>query len=249
MQGKAETTRSDTSPYFARCSTGKGWYWVTWKDFEATVNGAVHSSGFAGSALDAEEQARASIRTGLGRDDAEQLQTYFASGVRRRLAVKERASRPASSATDAEQTEFVYSDYDSDYDGAWHSRKHRVVRKTARKVFVECRCDTWTEGDGQVFHDVKTFALDRAELESPEGVYSYQAREIFYTTPAEQRYTPGRPEYLAVLGLERGATCEVINAAYRRLATKVHPDHGGSAEEFKEVQRAYETAMSYGAGN
>ena len=37
-----------------------------------------------------------------------------------------------------------------------------------------------------------------------------------------------RPEALAVLGLEEGATAEAIRAAHRRLMRSAHPDHGGS---------------------
>lgn len=37
-----------------------------------------------------------------------------------------------------------------------------------------------------------------------------------------------RPEALAALGLEEGATPQEVKAAYRRLMLKVHPDQGGS---------------------
>ena len=37
-----------------------------------------------------------------------------------------------------------------------------------------------------------------------------------------------RPEALAVLGLDEGATAEAIRAAHRRLMRSAHPDHGGS---------------------
>lgn len=38
----------------------------------------------------------------------------------------------------------------------------------------------------------------------------------------------GRKEALAVLGLMEGASAEEINAAYRDLIKKLHPDHGGN---------------------
>ena len=61
---KESTERAGTSngisPYFSRCGVGgTKWFWVTWQDFDAVVDRAVYSSGFASSALDAEEQARA----------------------------------------------------------------------------------------------------------------------------------------------------------------------------------------------
>ena len=45
----------------------------------------------------------------------------------------------------------------------------------------------------------------------------------------------------AALEVERGASPEDIKKAYFKAAKTKHPDKGGSAEEFKEIQRAYET--------
>lgn len=44
----------------------------------------------------------------------------------------------------------------------------------------------------------------------------------------------------ATLGLEPTATDAEIKKAFRRLAKQHHPDRGGDAEEFKNIQRAYE---------
>lgn len=38
-------------------------------------------------------------------------------------------------------------------------------------------------------------------------------------------------------------TVEQITAAYRRLRSERHPDHGGTAEQFDEVERAYRAAQ------
>ena len=43
-----------------------------------------------------------------------------------------------------------------------------------------------------------------------------------------------------VLGLEKGATPEEIKAAYRKMATKYHPDRGGDAWIFQQIQAAYD---------
>jgi DnaJ family protein A protein 2 len=45
----------------------------------------------------------------------------------------------------------------------------------------------------------------------------------------------------AALEVERGASADDIKRAYFKAAKTKHPDKGGSAEEFKEIQRAYET--------
>jgi ferredoxin len=43
-----------------------------------------------------------------------------------------------------------------------------------------------------------------------------------------------------VLRIEPDADEEEIEAAYRKRVKQVHPDHGGSAEEFREIRAAYE---------
>jgi hypothetical protein len=45
------------------------------------------------------------------------------------------------------------------------------------------------------------------------------------------------------LGVEPKATVAEIKQAYRARALRTHPDRGGSAEEFRALQSAYEAAM------
>ena len=42
------------------------------------------------------------------------------------------------------------------------------------------------------------------------------------------------------LGLQRGAGADEIKKAYRKMALTHHPDKGGNAEKFLEIQKAYE---------
>jgi len=49
----------------------------------------------------------------------------------------------------------------------------------------------------------------------------------------------------AVLGLSPGATLVDVKAAYRNRVKDVHPDHGGSQEEFQRVREAYTTAKQH----
>lgn len=46
-------------------------------------------------------------------------------------------------------------------------------------------------------------------------------------------------DYYRSLGVARNATKEEIKKAYRELAHKYHPDKGGDAERFKEINEAY----------
>jgi molecular chaperone DnaJ len=47
-------------------------------------------------------------------------------------------------------------------------------------------------------------------------------------------------DYYKILGVDKNATPEEIKAAFRRLAMKYHPDRGGDAEKFKEINEAYQ---------
>lgn len=43
----------------------------------------------------------------------------------------------------------------------------------------------------------------------------------------------------SVLGVSEGASLEVCKSAYRRLCKKYHPDMGGDATKFQEVNKAW----------
>ena len=48
-------------------------------------------------------------------------------------------------------------------------------------------------------------------------------------------------DYYEQLGVNHTTTPDEIKKAYRKLASKHHPDKGGNAEEFKKIQEAYDT--------
>tara|TARA_R110001606_G_scaffold362448_1_gene516217 strand:- start:845 stop:1651 length:807 start_codon:yes stop_codon:yes gene_type:complete len=48
-------------------------------------------------------------------------------------------------------------------------------------------------------------------------------------------------DYYQILGVDKNADSKSIKGAYRKLASKHHPDKGGDQEEFKKIQKAYET--------
>jgi ferredoxin len=52
------------------------------------------------------------------------------------------------------------------------------------------------------------------------------------------------PSPYEVLGLDSEASTADVHRAYRRRVKEAHPDHGGSAEEFRAVREAYEALTS-----
>ena len=47
-------------------------------------------------------------------------------------------------------------------------------------------------------------------------------------------------DYYRILGIDKTASESDIKKAYRKLASKHHPDRGGDADTFKQVQEAYD---------
>lgn len=48
-------------------------------------------------------------------------------------------------------------------------------------------------------------------------------------------------DYYNILGVSKTATQQEIKQAYRRLASKHHPDRGGDTAEFQKIEEAYRT--------
>ena len=46
-------------------------------------------------------------------------------------------------------------------------------------------------------------------------------------------------DYYQILGVQRSATPDEIKKAFKKLASKHHPDKGGDKAEFQRIQEAY----------
>ena len=54
-----------------------------------------------------------------------------------------------------------------------------------------------------------------------------------------------RPDFMVELGLAPPYSQEDVMQAYRTKAMRVHPDHGGTVEQFRALQEAFEQAKQY----
>lgn len=98
--------------------------------------------------------------------------------------------------------------------------------------------------------------LNRDALEREDKVYHSKPHEWFFKIkPARDPEHPGpkyyefmaqlngKPQAFTALGLQAGCTRADVKRAYKRLATKAHPDTGGSHEAFIKLNQAYEDAL------
>lgn len=93
-----------------------------------------------------------------------------------------------------------------------------------------------------VHDNLRSIGLGIAHLRGLErhggGQMMERAFEGFAQLAAPDSFDPW-----AVLGLKRGASQEDIEAQFRNLAKRHHPDVGGSTEEFQKLQRARHDAL------
>jgi len=64
-------------------------------------------------------------------------------------------------------------------------------------------------------------------------------------TPAAPLSSDGRPDFLVLLGVLLPCSPEDVKQAYLAKAKVAHPDAGGNAQQFKELQTAYERATEF----
>jgi len=102
-------------------------------------------------------------------------------------------------------------------------------------------CDRWLRVEDNLRAIAKT-------IEAMRGIERWGAKHMikaaftgFAALPAPGASRPWR----AVLELDPGdGILSKVEAAYKRLRSKYHPDKGGSAERFHEIQNAYDQARA-----
>lgn len=110
----------------------------------------------------------------------------------------------------------------------------------------------WFTWDGlSVCIAVDRYSTVEANLQAIHHILEARRVELRHGTLALVRATftgfralpsPTGEQWWAILGVKSNAPRQEIDAAYRMLRSKHHPDKGGDVDQFQRVQRAYESA-------
>lgn len=240
--------------FFAVASLGKErWYWVVWPSLDMLQSGvSVQHLADGYERTKAEAVDRALEVAGM---DGEWVAAKYAKAYHRQ-ASRERRTGGAQGYENGPtampgKLEFVYHDIQDKRTKNWRSVPHRVVRKTRKYVYInqspydpDSLTGTWLD------HDAPTFRLNRDMLEREGYAFVPVTADIddplFFTIPYQERvaqYAHGSFACLDRLGLSFPCSIAEVKAAYRELAKRAHPDHGGSHDEFLALQAAYEQAL------
>ncbi len=241
----------ENSPIWSVCKLGpERFFYAAWASRRDWFGGQpALATGYAATLAEAE--AAAQVAAGAS---AQRIASKFARWEHRRIAAQKRAeaytSKPQSAAG-AAPVEFVYHEFYSNEDGEFRYYPHRVIKRTAKRVFIDSEAydESWSARRAKTFAEhpeyMETITVDRSELEQT-GKASTDARgnwKTFYLTPPEPKSANAVPSYFVILGLTPPCTVDDVKRAYKRKARELHPDNGGSNDEFLALQHAYEQAL------
>lgn len=217
--------------------------------------------GYAASRQDAIDQAIAYL--GHDRFDAphSSLARYWHEKQieAKRAERTKRAPKQAKGSHINAKIEYMYTYRESsDGQGGDYISVHVVTKVTPQYIFVETiGCAEWTPENGitgmrrgAACRD-RRYRFDRAEAE--RNGYAKRPEwyiPAFYLDPHvlyNERQATKLPPCARALGLRPRFTVEQVKAAYRQLAKQYHPDAGGDAQQFVELQRNYEQAVKMAA--
>jgi hypothetical protein len=134
---------------------------------------------------------------------------------------------------------------------AYLSIPHRVFRRTKKYVTVEQRAydpedltGSWLDHGGPVFRLSRTMLEQEGYTLAP--VTANVDDPLFFAVPYEEGVAKHAHRSLAcfeMLNLSFPCAASEVKAAYRRLVKGIHPDQGGSHDEFLALREAYEQAL------
>lgn len=108
------------------------------------------------------------------------------------------------------------------------------------KESVVFACDKWNRVEDNMQAIRKT-------IEAMRGLDRWGVSDMLKRAFTGFKALPEQPagrKWWEVLGVEKDASPESIKTAYRVLLHHTHPDKGGTAERFLEVQKAYREATT-----
>lgn len=255
----------DEEAVYSCCSVGIGrWCWITWaSESDAREGAKALATGYEKTARKAEGKAVESVGPEAKRLPSKWASAYMRGGPARteegaiREKPKSRLSRRTPPKADAaSRPTFLYAASESEEPssrGEIVVVKHRIVRRTAGKIYIDrepFREEEWRGEDvgGPEATRPRTMAIDREDLRR-EGRASHRG-SYFYAS--EEKGIQGayadltsRHPWCAILEVGFPCSTASIKAAYRRLAREKHPDAGGNPTEFHAVERAYREAIAY----
>jgi hypothetical protein len=255
----------DDEAAYACCSVGIGrWCWLVWASESDAREGAKPlATGYEKTAAAAEMKA-----VEAAGERSKRLPSKWASAYKRggaalardggnREKPKSRLSRrPPAKAAGATRPTFLYAASESEQPGSRGEVvvvKHRIVRQTAGKIYIDREPFREEEGRGEEVGGEeapkpRSLGLDREVLRR-QGRVSHRGTNFY---ASEERGIQGvhadltsRHAWCAMLDVGFPCSTESIKAAYRRLAREKHPDAGGNPAEFQAVERAYREALAH----
>jgi hypothetical protein len=239
--------------FFAITSLGKSrWYWVVWPSLEMLQSGEpIQHVADGYEKTKAQAVDRALEVAGM---HGEWVAAKYAKQYHRQRRRQERAKargQDGGPTTAPVTLEFLYQYVLDARTGQYLSIPHRVVRRTKKTVTVEQRAydpegltGSWLDHGGPVFR------LSRIMLEQEGYTLAPVTADVddplFFAVPYQEGVAEHARRSLAcfeLLNLSFPCTASEVKAAYRRLVKGIHPDQGGSHDEFLTLREAYEQAL------
>ena len=204
--------------------------------------------GFAATAAEAFERVRAAVARFVPPASPVELTKSSdaeAETIARELRADARAKKVGTGAG-AQVVELVYSHRKhwpvwTSPVFEWKTDRAKILRKTAKMIFVEDQLGTYTTPAGSIL--LKTYALDRAVLERGGTCRGWTLNP----NPPDGG-TGSSPGWAQVLGITFPCTLATAKRAFRSKAKTAHPDSGGSPDAFRRVKEAFDAASQHLGG-
>ena len=249
--GVSRTREKQT--FFAITSLGKNrWYWVVWPSLEMLQSGEPiqHvADGYERTKVQAVDRALEVAGMHGEWVAAKYARQYHRQHQRRKRARSE--GQDAGSVAAPVILEFLYQYVRDTSTGQYLSIPHRVVGSTDETVTVEQRVydpegltGSWLDHGGPVFRLSRTMLEQEGYALVP--VTADIDDPLFFAAPYQEGVAQHAHRSLAcfeLLNLSFPCPVSEVKAAYRRLVKGIHPDQGGSHDEFLALREAYEQAL------